>query len=345
MKIFVTGGAGYIGSHVVKALGEAGHDILTYDNLSSGHEWAVHHGRLVKGDLADEALLERTIKDFSPEAVIHFAAYIQVEESVREPIKYYRNNVANSLVLLDVLRRCGLRFFVYSSTAAVYGIPETIPVEETAPLNPINPYGATKVMVERVLKDLSDATDFRYVALRYFNVAGADPQCRIGQAYQDATHLITRALKTATGEFKKLMIFGTDYPTRDGTCIRDYIHVDDLAQAHIRALEYIVKTKESDIMNCGYGRGFSVKEVVEAAKKVTGIDFPVEETGRRAGDPPELVANSTKLQKLTGWKPRYDDLEFIIKTAWDWELKYKALSNSQEWPCLNPAQQQRLIIS
>ncbi len=405
MKIFVTGGAGYIGSHVVKALGEAGHDILTYDNLSSGHEWAVLYGRLVKGDLADEALLERTIKDFSPEAVIHFAAYIQVEESVREPIKYYRNNVANSLVLLDVLRRCGVRFFVYSSTAAVYGIPETIPVypvrnssrstqrlstggalnpalrggtpygaepgiilksnpaaaagpegplselecsmsrklarreqrsiisngvEETAPLNPINPYGATKVMVERALKDLSDATDFRYIALRYFNVAGADPQCRIGQAYQDATHLITRALKTATGEFKKLMIFGTDYPTRDGTCIRDYIHVDDLAQAHIRALEYIVKTKESDIMNCGYGRGFSVKEVVEAAKKVTGIDFPVEETGRRAGDPPELVANSTKLQKLTGWKPRYDDLEFIIKTAWDWELKYKAFSNLQE---------------
>lgn len=322
MRIFVTGGAGYIGSHIVKALGEAGHEVLVYDNLSTGHEWALLHGTLVKGDLADEALLERTVQGFSPEAVIHFAAFIQVEESVREPLKYYRNNVANSLTLLDVLRRNGVNNFVYSSTAAVYGQPDKVPIEETTPLNPINPYGATKVMVERVLSEMSGADDFRYIALRYFNVAGADAQCRIGQAYKDATHLITRALKTANGEFKKLMVFGTDYPTPDGTCIRDYIHVDDLAQAHIRALEYIVKTKKSDIMNCGYGRGFSVKEVVQAAKKVTGIDFPVEETGRRAGDPPALMANSMKLQNLTGWKPQYDDLEFIIKTAWEWERAY-----------------------
>lgn len=322
MRIFVTGGAGYIGSHIVKALGEAGHEVLVYDNLSTGHEWALLHGTLVKGDLADEALLERTVQGFSPEAVIHFAAFIQVEESVREPLKYYRNNVANSLTLLDVLRRNGVNNFVYSSTAAVYGQPDKVPIEETTPLNPINPYGATKVMVERVLSEMSAADDFRYIALRYFNVAGADAQCRIGQAYKDATHLITRALKTANGEFKKLMVFGTDYPTPDGTCIRDYIHVDDLAQAHIRALEYIVKTKKSDIMNCGYGRGFSVKEVVQAAKKVTGIDFPVEETGRRAGDPPALMANSMKLQNLTGWKPQYDDLEFIIKTAWEWERAY-----------------------
>lgn len=322
MRIFVTGGAGYIGSHIVKALGEAEHEVLVYDNLSTGHEWALLHGKLVKGDLADEALLERTVQGFSPEAVIHFAAFIQVEESVREPLKYYRNNVANSLTLLDVLRRNGVNNFVYSSTAAVYGQPDKVPIEETTPLNPINPYGATKVMVERVLSEMSAADDFRYIALRYFNVAGADAQCRIGQAYKDATHLITRALKTANGEFKKLMVFGTDYPTPDGTCIRDYIHVDDLAQAHIRALEYIVKTKKSDIMNCGYGRGFSVKEVVQAAKKVTGIDFPVEETGRRAGDPPALMANSMKLQNLTGWKPQYDDLEFIIKTAWEWERAY-----------------------
>jgi UDP-glucose 4-epimerase len=322
MRIFVTGGAGYIGSHIVKALGEAEHEVLVYDNLSTGHEWAILHGKLVKGDLADEALLERTVQGFSPEAVIHFAAFIQVEESVREPLKYYRNNVANSLTLLDVLRRNGVNNFVYSSTAAVYGQPDKVPIEETTPLNPINPYGATKVMVERVLSEMSAADDFRYIALRYFNVAGADAQCRIGQAYKDATHLITRALKTANGEFKKLMVFGTDYPTPDGTCIRDYIHVDDLAQAHIRALEYIVKTKKSDIMNCGYGRGFSVKEVVQAAKKVTGIDFPVEETGRRAGDPPALMANSMKLQNLTGWKPQYDDLEFIIKTAWEWERAY-----------------------
>jgi UDP-glucose 4-epimerase len=324
MKIFVTGGAGYIGSHVVKALGEAGHDVLTYDNLSSGHEWAVLHGKLVRGDLADEALLEKTIKDFSPDAVIHFAAFIQVEESVREPLKYYRNNVANSLTLLDVLKRNGVNNFVYSSTAAVYGQPEKVPIEETAPLAPINPYGSTKVMVERVLSEMSAANDFRYIALRYFNVAGADPECRIGQAYKESTHIITRALKTANGEFKKLMIFGTDYPTPDGTCIRDYIHVDDLAQAHLRALDYLIREKKSNTMNCGYGHGFSVKEVVEASKRVTKIDFPVEETGRRAGDPPELVANGTKLLALTGWIPKHDDLDFIINTAWDWERKYSA---------------------
>jgi UDP-glucose 4-epimerase len=322
MNIFVTGGAGYIGSHIVKALGEAGHDVLVYQNLSTGHEWAVLYGKLVKGDLANEALLEKTIKDFSPDAVIHFAAFIQVEESVREPLKYYRNNVSNSLTLLDILRRNGVNNFVYSSTAAVYGQPEKVPIEETAPLAPINPYGATKVMVERVLSEMSAADDFRYVALRYFNVAGADPQCRIGQAYKDATHLITRALKTANGESKKLMIFGTDYPTPDGTCIRDYIHVDDLAQAHLRALDYLIREKKSDTMNCGYGHGFSVKEVVEASKRVTKIDFPVEETDRRAGDPAILVANSTKLQTMTGWKPKYDDLDFIIDTAWNWERKY-----------------------
>ena len=319
MKIFVTGGAGYVGSHVVKALGERGHEVLTYDNLSTGHEWAVLYGTLVKGDLADEALLERTIKGFLPDAVIHFAAFIQVEESVREPLKYYRNNVANSLTLLDVLQRNGINNFVYSSTASVYGEPEKIPIEESAPLNPINPYGVTKVMVERVLLEMSAANDFRYIALRYFNVAGADPQGRIGQAYKDATHLITRALKTAKGELRKLMIFGTDYPTPDGTCIRDYIHVDDLARAHIMALDYLIREKKSDAMNCGYGHGFSVKEVVSASRRVTGTDFPVEETGRRAGDPPAVVADSTKLQTLTGWRPRYDDLEFIIETAWNWE--------------------------
>jgi UDP-glucose 4-epimerase len=321
MKIFVTGGAGYIGSHVVKALGEAGHDVLIYDNLSSGHEWAVLHGRLVKGDLADAELLDRTVKGFMPDAVIHFAAFIQVEESVREPLMYYRNNVSNSLTLLDILRRNGINNFVYSSTAAVYGSPDRVPVEETAPLNPINPYGATKVMVERVLSEMSAANDFRYIALRYFNVAGADTQGRIGQAYKDATHLITRALKTAKGESKKLMIFGTNYPTPDGTCIRDYIHVDDLAQAHLKALDYLIREQKSDTMNCGYGHGFSVMEVVEASKRVTKIDFTVEETDRRAGDPPALVANSTKLQTLTGWLPKHDDLDFIIQTAWNWEQK------------------------
>jgi UDP-glucose 4-epimerase len=320
MKIFVTGGAGYIGSHVVKMLGEEGHDIVVYDNLSTGHAWAVLHGKLVRGDLADAPLLEKTIEEFKPQAVIHFAASIQVEESVREPLRYYRNNVANTLSLLDALAKNRINYFIYSSTAAVYGVPEKMPVDEHEPLNPINPYGASKVMIERVLADLAQAGDFRYVALRYFNVAGADPEGKIGQAYKEATHLITRALKTAKGEFEKLLVFGTDYPTPDGTCIRDYIHVNDLAGAHLLALDYLVKTGRADCMNCGYGHGFSVREVVDAAKRVTGIDFTVEEAGRRPGDPPALVADSRLLRSRTGWRPRHDDLDFIIRTAWEWEL-------------------------
>ena len=324
MKIFITGGAGYIGSHVVKALGGAGHELLIYDNLSTGHEWAVLCGRLVKGDLADATLLSDVLTAFRPEAVMHFAASIQVEESVREPLKYYRNNVVNTVNLLEVTVRHGIRSFIYSSTAAVYGIPEKIPVDEMAPLNPINPYGASKVMVERILRDMSNTHDFSYIALRYFNVAGADPEGSIGQAYQESTHLITRALKTAKGEFPKLLIYGTDYPTPDGTCIRDYIHVNDLADAHIRALSYLMDGKGPDVMNCGYSHGFSVREVIQVARQVTGIDFPVEETDRRPGDPPALTADSTQLRTLTGWFPRHDDLEFIIRTAWNWERKLKS---------------------
>ena len=321
MKILVTGGAGYIGSHVVKALGEAGHDLLIYDNLSTGHEWAILHGRLVRGELADRPFVAETLKAFRPEAVMHFAASIQVEESVREPLAYYRNNVANTLNLLEAMEETGIRRLIYSSTAAVYGIPEKIPVDEQAPLTPINPYGASKMMIEHVLADLAHAGDFRYCALRYFNVAGADPGARIGQAYREATHLITRALKTAKGEYPKLSVYGTDYPTPDGTCVRDYIHVNDLASAHLLALNRLTETGETKIMNCGSGHGYSVREVVDVAKKVTGIDFKVEETGRRAGDPPALIADSSRLRSLTGWQPRHDDLEFIIRTAWEWERK------------------------
>jgi UDP-glucose 4-epimerase len=321
MKIFITGGAGYIGSHVVKTLGEADHDLLIYDNLSTGHEWAVLSGRLVKGDLKDVTQLDEALSVFQPDAVIHFSASIQVEESFREPLMYYQNNVINSIRLLESMIRHDVRNFIYSSSAAVYGIPEKIPVDENSPLCPINPYGVSKAMVEQILKDLAAAKDFRYIALRNFNVAGADPKGRIGQAYKETSHLITRALKTAKGEYSKLFIYGTDYPTPDGTCIRDYIHVDDLAKVHAIALDYLMETGQTNIMNCGYGHGFSVKEVVNVARKVTGINFPVEETGRRPGDSPALTADSTRLKGLTGWTSRHDDLEFIIRTAWNWERK------------------------
>lgn len=321
MKVLVTGGAGYIGSHVVKALGEKGYDVLVFDNLSTGHEWAVLYGRLVSGELSDRRLLDEVVKEYRPDAVMHFAAYIQVEESVREPLKYYRNNTSNALNLLNVLQENGINNFIFSSSAAVYGIPKKIPVSEESDLGPINPYGSSKMMVERILDDLSNSSGFKYISLRYFNAAGADPEGRIGQAYKEATHLITRSLKTALGESEKLMIFGTDYPTPDGTCVRDYIHVDDLALAHLLALDYLKAGGKGRVFNCGYGHGYSVKEIVRVSKKVTEIDFRVVETDRRPGDPPVLLADSTKLRKEILWVPHYDDIEYIIKTAWDWEKK------------------------
>ena len=322
MRVLVTGGAGYIGSHVVKLLGERGYEVLTYDNLSTGHDWAVLYGRLVVGDLAYKDKLREVFGEFKPDAVMHFAAYIVVPESVKEPLKYYRNNVVNTINLLEVMEEFGVNKFIFSSSAAVYGIPEKIPVSEGAPLNPINPYGETKATVERILRDLSNSgKDFRYVSLRYFNVAGADPEGKIGFAYPNPTHLIIRAVKTAKGEFEKLEIYGTDYPTPDGTCIRDYIHVVDLADAHIVALEYLLEGGQSDVFNCGYGHGYSVKEVVETVKRVTGRDFKVVEAPRREGDPPVLVADSKKIRERLGWEPKYDDLKFIVKTAWEWEVK------------------------
>lgn len=265
MKVMITGGAGYIGSHVVKLLGEKGHKILVYDNLSTGNKWAVLHGDLVVGDLADTAKLANALTGFLPDAVMHFAAHIQVEESVQKPLKYYRNNTVNALNLLGAMKTAGLKNLIFSSTAAVYGIPESVPVNEDAAVRPINPYGASKAMVERILQDLSDSDNFRYVSLRYFNVAGADPDGRIGQAYRETTHLMTRALKTAKGELHKLLIYGTDYPTPDGTCIRDYIHVNDLAEAHSDALDYLMNSGQSRVFNCGYGHGYSVREIVRSA--------------------------------------------------------------------------------
>jgi UDP-glucose 4-epimerase len=293
-----------------------------YDNLSTGHKDLVLYGNLEVGDLQDTEHVDEVLRAFRPDAVVHFAASIQVNESVQKPLKYYSNNTLNTVRLLELLVKNSVGYFIFSSTAAVYGIPKRIPVKETAPLAPINPYGTSKMMTEYVLKDLAySERNFRYVSLRYFNVAGADKEGRIGQKYREATHLITRALKAAKGELSKLQIFGTDYDTPDGTCIRDYIHVDDLANAHILALEYLIEKKQSNIFNCGYGHGYSVREVVKEVKKVTEIDFFVEETARREGDPPSLVSDNSKIKEKLSWKYKYDNLAYIIRTAWDWEKR------------------------
>jgi len=319
VKILVTGGAGYIGSHIVKLLGEKGFEILVIDNLSKGHKEAVLYGTLRKVDLSNETALKQILENFKPDAVMHFAAFIEVGESVVNPIKYYENNTCNTLNLLKIMVETGIKRFIFSSTAAVYGNPQKIPISEDHPLNPINPYGQSKAFVEKILKDFDKAYNLKYVSLRYFNAAGADPEGKIGESHDPETHLIPLILKAAKGERESIKIFGTDYPTSDGTCIRDYIHVNDLAEVHYLALEYLLDGGESSVFNCGYGHGYSVKEVIDIAKKVTGIDFKVEEADKRPGDPPVLVADSTKLKGTFGWKPNFDDLEYIIQTAWNWE--------------------------
>ena len=321
MRILITGGAGYIGSHVVAALGEKGADILVYDNLSTGHKDSLLYGKLVVGDLSDKLLLEKTIKAFKPDAVLHFAAFIQVGESVREPLKYYRNNSGNAVNLLEAMTEHGVRNFIFSSTAAVYGNPVNVPIMEDEAVRPINPYGHSKSFIETVLRDVSLAKDFRYVSLRYFNAAGAEPRARIGEQHNPETHLIPLILKTAKGERQNIGINGTDYATSDGTCIRDYVHIMDLADAHILALDYLMNNGASDVFNCGYGHGYSVREVIQAARAVTGKDFTVVDSARREGDPPVLVADSSKIKKRLNWTPRNDDLVSIIKSAWEWEKK------------------------
>ena len=321
MRILITGGAGYIGSHVVAALGEKGADILVYDNLSTGHQDSLLYGKLVVGDLNDKLLLEKTIKTFKPDAVLHFAAFIQVGESVREPLKYYRNNSGNAINLLEAMTEHGVRNFIFSSTAAVYGNPVNVPITEDEAVSPINPYGHSKSFIETVLRDVSLAIDFRYVSLRYFNAAGAEPLARIGERHNPETHLIPLILKTAKGERQSIGINGTDYATPDGTCIRDYVHIMDLADAHILALNYLMNNGASDVFNCGYGHGYSVREVIQTARTVTGKDFTVVDSVRREGDPPVLVADSSKIKKCLNWTPRNDDLVSIIKSAWEWEKK------------------------
>mgnify|MGYP000859077767 CR=1 FL=1 len=324
-KILVTGGAGYIGSHVVKALSEKGYLVLVYDNLSTGHEWAVLNEELIVGDVLDEQNLEKVFKNNEIDAVMHFAAKIIVHESVEKPLEYYINNVNGTLNLLRVMHKYGVKKIIFSSTAAVYGIPNQIPVNEEAPLVPINPYGQSKVIIEKVLADCCKAYSLSYVILRYFNVAGADPELRIGEGKQNASHLITTAVRTAIGNRESLSIYGNNYATDDGTCIRDYIHVTDLADAHILSLEHLLKTGESQVFNCGYNHGYSVLEVIEKTKKITGINFPVTYSERRLGDPPILVADSNRIKKELGWQPKYDDMEYIIETAWLWELERKRM--------------------
>ena len=319
MKVLVTGGAGYIGSHVVRQLAEAGHDIVVFDNLSTGYRWAVTAGELVVGDLADEEAIEYLFSQHRFEAVLHFAANIVVPESVANPLKYYSNNTRNTLNLLKAVERHQVSYMVFSSTAAVYGMPDETVLTEDLPLAPINPYGASKMMSERMIMDLASASELNYVILRYFNVAGANPDGLLGQATPEATHLIKVASECVTGQRDGMSVFGTDYDTRDGTCIRDYIHVEDLAKAHVMALEYMAGGGESQVLNCGYGRGFTVREVIDVVKSESGVDFPVEETGRRAGDPAALMADNTRIKDVLGWQPDYDDLNTIVRTALAWE--------------------------
>jgi UDP-glucose 4-epimerase len=322
--VLVTGGAGYIGSHVVRLLGEAGYEAVAYDDLSAGFPWAVLDAELVVGSLAEREPLDALLATRGFGAVLHFAASLRVEESVSEPAKYYRNNVVNALGLFELAVRHGVTNVVFSSTCAVYGEPRVMPIEETVPLAPINPYGASKMMAERMLQDIAAACGSRYVILRYFNVAGADAQARIGQATPAATQLIKVACETALGQRPRLQIYGTDYPTADGTCVRDYIHVDDLARAHVDALHYLEGGGASSVLNCGYGHGHSVREVVDTVRRVTGIDFLVEEVARRPGDPSTLVASDRKVREVLGWQPWHDDLEFIVRTAWNWERRLHA---------------------
>ncbi|WP_375177156.1 UDP-glucose 4-epimerase GalE [Marinobacter mobilis] len=324
MKVLVTGGAGYIGSHVVRQLGQAGHEVVVYDNLSTGYRWAVTCGELVVGDLADEQALEAVFRAHSFEAVLHFAANIVVPESVSNPLKYYSNNTRNTLNLLKAIDRHQIPYMVFSSTAAVYGMPEQTVLREELPLAPINPYGASKMMSERMIMDVAAASDLKYVILRYFNVAGANPEGVLGQATPEATHLIKVACECVTGAREGMSVFGTDYDTRDGTCIRDYIHVEDLAKAHVMALAYMAEGGKSDVLNCGYGRGFTVREVIDVVQRLSGVEFPVTETGRRAGDPAALMADNRRISRVLGWVPDHDDLDIIVQTALNWEKSWQA---------------------
>ncbi|NLM22102.1 MAG: UDP-glucose 4-epimerase GalE, partial [Peptococcaceae bacterium] len=318
MTILITGGAGYIGSHTALSLKRQGYDFVVYDNLSSGHRESIRNYPFVQGDISDRPLLENTIKSYGVTDVIHFAASSIVGESMQNPQKYYQNNVAGTLSLLDTLLACKVKKIVFSSTAAVYGEPDLAPITENSSKKPTNVYGRTKLMIENILADYDLAYSLKYVSLRYFNACGADDGGLIGEDHRPETHLIPLILQTALGLRKRISIYGDDYPTNDGTCIRDYIHVNDLAHAHVLALNYLRNDNKSDVFNLGNGNGFSVKEIIRAAEKVVGSSIPQDIGPRRSGDPAVLVADAQKAKKKLGWKPEYTDLEGIIKTACQW---------------------------
>lgn len=319
--ILVTGGAGYIGSHTVQALRKAGYEVIIVDNLVYGHQDLVENvlqTKLIIGDIGDRAFLDNLFANHSIAAVIHFAAYAYVGESVVNPAKYYGNNFVGTFTLLEAMRAASVNKIVFSSTCATYGEPETIPIPEEHPQNPINPYGMSKLMVEKLLADFDTAYGLKSVCFRYFNAAGADPEGRLGEDHSPETHLIPLILLTALGKRESISIFGTDYPTADGTCIRDYIHVSDLALAHVQGLEYLLADNQSQVFNLGNGNGFSVREIIEAARQITGKKIEVVESDRRAGDPPVLVGSSAKARKILGWQPQYADIKNIIAHAWHW---------------------------
>jgi UDP-glucose 4-epimerase len=330
-KILVTGGAGYIGSHVVRQLGAAGESVITLDNLTTGFKAAVTAGELIIGDTGDAALLESLFTEHDIDTVMHFAAHTIVPESVADPLKYYRNNTANSRTLLEVAHKHGVSNIVFSSTAAVYGVLEGGKASEQTATSPINPYGTSKLMTEWMLRDLSAAGGPNYVALRYFNVAGCEPGGHIGQSTPKATLLVKVACEAAVGLRDQIAVFGTDYPTPDGTGLRDYIHVEDLASAHLDALRYLRGGGESTTLNCGYGHGYSVREVLQAVERANGAALNIVEKPRRAGDPPELVAIAERVRSVLGWTPKYDDLDTIVETSLNWERKIAAQDPSAYW--------------
>ncbi len=324
MKILVVGGAGYIGSHMVKKLAKTGNDVITLDNLSYGYRDAVKYGEFVEGDLGDDAVLDNIFKVGDVDAVMHFAGFIQVGESMVKPSMYYHNNVANTLILLDAMLRFEVKNFIFSSTAAIFGEPEYTPIDEQHVKQPINPYGHSKLMIEQVLDDYDEAYGLRSTCLRYFNAAGADPDGELGERHVPETHLIPLILQAASGRREDIKVFGDDYATDDGTCVRDYIHINDLCEAHSLALQKMMKDDRSARYNLGNSKGFSVKQVIDVAKEVSGNDFKVSIEPRRAGDPAVLVADATLAKQQLNWQPEFAELKDIVQTAWNWETEFLA---------------------